>query len=33
MPGNTYWALGEKMGEAWSIGKAMIKTPDGSGER
>jgi flavin reductase (DIM6/NTAB) family NADH-FMN oxidoreductase RutF len=33
MPGNTYWALGEKVGEAWSMGKAMIKTPGGSGER
>jgi flavin reductase (DIM6/NTAB) family NADH-FMN oxidoreductase RutF len=24
MPGNTYWALGEPVGEAWSIGKALI---------
>lgn len=25
MPGNTYWALGEAVGEAWSIGKALLK--------
>ena len=30
MPGNTYWALGEAVGEAWSIGKAMLKTAEGS---
>ena len=24
MPGNTYWTLGEPVGEAWSIGKAML---------
>ncbi len=24
MPGNTYWALGEPIGEAWSIGKALV---------
>lgn len=30
MPGNTYWALGETAGEAWSIGKAMLKTTEGS---
>ncbi len=32
MPGNTYWALGEPVGEAWSVGKAMLKTTEeGSG--
>jgi flavin reductase (DIM6/NTAB) family NADH-FMN oxidoreductase RutF len=25
MPSNTYWALGEPVGTAWSIGKAMLK--------
>jgi flavin reductase (DIM6/NTAB) family NADH-FMN oxidoreductase RutF len=25
MPGNTYWALGDPVGEAWSIGKALIQ--------
>jgi flavin reductase (DIM6/NTAB) family NADH-FMN oxidoreductase RutF len=29
MPGNTYWALGEAVGEAWSIGKAMLKNAEG----
>jgi flavin reductase (DIM6/NTAB) family NADH-FMN oxidoreductase RutF len=24
MPGNTYWALGESIGEAWGIGKALL---------
>lgn len=33
MPGNTYWALGEPVGEAWSIGKALLVNPDGSGEK
>jgi len=26
MPSNTYWALGEPVGEAWSIGKALLKS-------
>ena len=25
MPGNSYWALGEHIGPAWEIGKALIK--------
>ena len=25
MPDNSYWALGERVGEAWSIGKALLK--------
>lgn len=25
MPGNGYWALGERLGDAWSIGKALLK--------
>jgi flavin reductase (DIM6/NTAB) family NADH-FMN oxidoreductase RutF len=29
MPGNTYWALGEAVGEAWSIGKTMLKDMEG----
>lgn len=24
MPGNTYWALGEPIAEAWSVGKALL---------
>lgn len=24
MPGNAYWKLGERVGEAWSIGKALL---------
>jgi flavin reductase (DIM6/NTAB) family NADH-FMN oxidoreductase RutF len=27
MPGNAYWALGEYVGEAWSIGEALRKPP------
>jgi len=30
MPGNAYWALGEQVGEAWSIGKTLLKNPDES---
>lgn len=26
MPGNTYWALGEPVGEAWQIGKALRRS-------
>jgi hypothetical protein len=26
MPGNTYWALGESLGSAWGIGKALLKS-------
>ena len=26
MPGNSYWALGERIGEAWSIGKVLLKS-------
>jgi flavin reductase (DIM6/NTAB) family NADH-FMN oxidoreductase RutF len=33
MPGNTYWALGEQVGEAWSIGRALLGNPDESGEK
>lgn len=33
MPGNAYWALDEQVGEAWSIGKALFKDPDESGEK
>jgi flavin reductase (DIM6/NTAB) family NADH-FMN oxidoreductase RutF len=29
MPGNTYWALGEPVGEAWSIGKALLGSKEG----
>jgi flavin reductase (DIM6/NTAB) family NADH-FMN oxidoreductase RutF len=25
MPGNGYWALGERVGDAWSIGKALLR--------
>jgi flavin reductase (DIM6/NTAB) family NADH-FMN oxidoreductase RutF len=25
MPGNGYWALGERIGDAWSIGKELVK--------
>ena len=28
MPGNTYWALGEQVGEAWSAGKALLHKQD-----
>jgi len=28
MPGNTYWALGDPVGEAWSIGKSLIRAGD-----
>jgi flavin reductase (DIM6/NTAB) family NADH-FMN oxidoreductase RutF len=28
MPGNSYWALGERVGDAWSMGKALIKTAE-----
>lgn len=24
MPGNSYWALGERVGDAWSMGKTLI---------
>jgi len=24
MPGNSYWKLGERVGDAWSIGKALL---------
>jgi len=27
MPGNSYWALGARLGDAWSIGKALLKRP------
>lgn len=26
MPDNSYWALGERVGDAWSIGKPLIKS-------
>jgi hypothetical protein len=29
MPSNGYWALGERIGDAWSIGKALLKPDDG----
>jgi flavin reductase (DIM6/NTAB) family NADH-FMN oxidoreductase RutF len=29
MPGNMYWALGEAVGEAWSIGKVLLGTKEG----
>jgi hypothetical protein len=29
MPSNTYWALGEPVGEAWSVGKALLKNAEG----
>ncbi|HLA81482.1 MAG TPA: flavin reductase family protein [Thermoleophilia bacterium] len=29
MPGNDYWALGERIGDAWSIGKALVKPAEG----
>jgi flavin reductase (DIM6/NTAB) family NADH-FMN oxidoreductase RutF len=32
MPGNTYWALGDQVGEAWSIGKALLKDSERPGE-
>ena len=25
MPDNSYWALGERVGTAWDIGKALLK--------
>ncbi len=25
MPDNGYWALGERIGDAWSMGKALLK--------
>ena len=25
MPDNSYWALGERIGSAWDIGKALLK--------
>ncbi|MBN1631716.1 MAG: flavin reductase family protein [Thermoleophilia bacterium] len=25
MPDNSYWALGERVGDAWSLGKALLK--------
>ena len=25
MPGSSYWALGERVGDAWGIGKALLK--------
>jgi flavin reductase (DIM6/NTAB) family NADH-FMN oxidoreductase RutF len=28
MPGNGYWALGERLGDAWSIGKALLKASE-----
>ena len=28
MPGNSYWALGERIGDAWGIGKALIKSKE-----
>ena len=33
MPGNAYWALGEHVGEAWSIGKALLKSSEEPRER
>jgi flavin reductase (DIM6/NTAB) family NADH-FMN oxidoreductase RutF len=33
MPGNTYWALGQPVGEAWSIGKTMLQPAEGSDSR
>ena len=33
MPGNSYWALGEHVGEAWSIGKALLRSSQESGEK
>jgi flavin reductase (DIM6/NTAB) family NADH-FMN oxidoreductase RutF len=30
MPGNTYWALGENIGDAWGIGKTLLKKGSGS---
>jgi len=33
MPGNDYWALGDYVGPAWSIGKALIESREGSGEQ
>ncbi len=26
MPDNSYWSLGERVGDAWSIGRALIKS-------
>jgi flavin reductase (DIM6/NTAB) family NADH-FMN oxidoreductase RutF len=26
MPGNSYWALGERIGSAWEMGKALLKS-------
>jgi flavin reductase (DIM6/NTAB) family NADH-FMN oxidoreductase RutF len=28
MPGNSYWTLGERLGDAWGIGKVMLKPAD-----
>ena len=33
MPSNTYWALGEPVGTAWSIGKAMLKGAEESDQQ
>jgi flavin reductase (DIM6/NTAB) family NADH-FMN oxidoreductase RutF len=33
MPGNAYWALGEHVGEAWSIGKGLLKSCQESDEK
>lgn len=32
MPGNTYWGLGEPVGEAWSAGRALRDKRDESGQ-
>jgi flavin reductase (DIM6/NTAB) family NADH-FMN oxidoreductase RutF len=29
VPSNVYWALGERVGDAWSIGKKLLKQSDG----
>lgn len=28
MPGNSYWALGERLGDAWGIGKVLLKSAE-----
>ena len=32
MPDTGYWALGERIGDPWSVGKALVKPADETGE-
>jgi flavin reductase (DIM6/NTAB) family NADH-FMN oxidoreductase RutF len=29
MPGNSYWALGERVGDAWSVGRRLLRRSEG----